>query len=422
MSGSSQSFDIQLSPAVTADGTNLPVLSGGTTHTIARGVLKARRSLPLYCSPVFIFAFNWVLMLSSLRVQVTYVTYPFMGIPLLLCGLSVGSFFLGQVVSRVIFHRDSDKERPLTYDLDVTRLWNLNLFLCCAALLFIVFNWMTIGPPPALGDPTSYLTYGRFKQLLFPILVTIVVNATLDSSRWRLALFAIFGIAGLSLYITRGLLLVALLQVFFVFSLRTNMSRRKLHAIAFAFLVFAIVAVTLIGNARTSQGVFLEYLQIRHEYFGWPMAYLWLTSYVSIPFSNLCWIFAKANFHGPTFAFLYPLLPSFLMPAYPHASIHNDLSIIDGASTYLAGYALDFSYLGVYLANLALGFGCGWLVERALPKHILVSGILLTCLSFIFFSDMFLPLSTIIQLIIQSVVQKRCFRWTATQNVSVLTQ
>jgi uncharacterized membrane protein len=422
MSESSQSFDFQLSSAATADGTKWTALAVGPTHTIARGVLKAPRSLPLYCSPVFIFAFNWVLMLSSLKAQVTYVTYPFIGIPLLLCGLSAGSFFLGQVVSRVIFHRDSNKDRSLTYDLDVTRLWNLNLFLCCAALLLIVFNWITIGPAPALGDPTSYLTYGRFKQLLFPILVTIVVNATLDSSRWRLALFAIFGIAGLSLYITRGLLMVALLQVFFVFSLRTNMSRRKLHVIAFGFLVFAIVAVTLIGNARTSQGVFLEYLQIRHKYFGWPMAYLWLTSYVSIPFSNLCWIFANANVHGPTFAFLYPLLPSFLMPAYPHAAIHNDLSIIDGASTYLAGYALDFSYLGVYLANLALGFGCGWLVERALPKQILVSGILLTCLSFIFFSDMFLPLSTIIQLIIQSAVQKRCFRWTATQNVSVLTQ
>jgi hypothetical protein len=150
------------------------------------------------------------------------------------------------------------------------------------------------------------------------------------------------------------------------------------------------------------------------------MACLWLTSYVSIPFSNLCWLFAKGNFHGPTLAFLYPLLPSFLTPADPHAAIHDDLSIIDGASTYLAAYALDFSYVGVYLANLALGLGCGWLVERSLPKQILVSGIFLTALSFIFFSDMFTPLSTILQLIIQSVVQKRCFRWGSAEDVSVV--
>ena len=171
------------------------------------------------------------------------------------------------------------------------------------------------------------------------------------------------------------------------------------------------MAITLIGNARTAQGVFLEYLQIRHKYSDWPMAYLWLTSYISIPFSNLCWLFAKGNFHGPTLSFLYPLLPSFLTPPDPHASIHDDLTIIDGASTYLAGYVLDFSYLGVYLANMVLGIGCGWLMERALPKSILVAGLFLTCLTFIFFSDMFSPLSTVLQFAIQAAVQRKCFQW-----------
>jgi hypothetical protein len=396
-------------------------------HTTVRGAVNARRSLPLFCSPVVLFAFNWALMLCSLSAQITYVTYPSMGIPLLLCVLSAVPFFFGFLVARVIFLRwprpdQAGQDESLVYTLDVTRIWNLNLLLCCISLLIILFNWVSSGPPPALGDPTSYLTYGRFKQLLFPLLVTITVNATLDTSRWRMALFVLFGIAALSLYITRGLLMVALLQAFFVFAIRTNMPRRRLYVLAFGVLAFAIAAVTLIGNARTSHSVFLTYLQIRHKYFGWPMAYLWLTSYVSIPFSNLCWLFAKSNLHGPTLAFLYPLLPSFLAPADPHASIHNDLSIIDGASTYLAAYALDFSYLGVYLANLALGFGCGWLVERSLPRQLLVSAILLTCLAFIFFSDMFTPLSTIIQLVVQGSIQRRCFRWTDSQERRVTAQ
>ena len=46
-----------------------------------------------------------------------------------------------------------------------------------------------------------------------------------------------------------------------------------------------------------------------------------------------------------------------------------------------------------------------------MPKSILVAGIFLTCLSFIFFSDMFTPLSTILQLAIQGIVQRRCFHW-----------
>ncbi len=41
-------------------------------------------------------------------------------------------------------------------------------------------------------------------------------------------------------------------------------------------------------------------------------------------------------------------------------------------------------------------------MERALPKNILVAGLFLTCLTFIFFSDMFTPLSTILQFAIQA--------------------
>ena len=56
---------------------------------------------------------------------------------------------------------------------------------------------------------------------------------------------------------------------------------------------------------------------------------------------------------------------------------------------------------------------CGWIRERALPRSLLVASILLTCLSFIFFSDMFTPLSTILQIGIQAAVQRRCFVWGA---------
>ena len=391
-------------------------------HRLSRGRLKPRNELPLFCNPLLIFILNWTLMLVSLSRQITYVTYPEMGLPLLLFVLSLGSFLFGYLVSRTLLHRWPTPSATPAYTLDITRLWQLNTIFCAASLLIIALNWELSGPPPALGNPTSYLTYGRFKQVLFPLLVVVTVNSILDTSRWRKALFMMFGIAGMTLYITRGLLMVALVQILFVFSLKTQMNKRKLYAIAFCFLVFAVLVINLVGNARTAQGVFLEYLQIRQKYFDLPMSYLWITSYISIPFSNLCWLLAKGNFHGPTLSFLYPLLPSFLTPADPHASIHNDLSIIDGASTYLSAYVLDFSYLGVYLANLALGVTCGWLMERAVPRSILVASVLLTCLSFIFFSDMFTPLSTILQLAIQSTVQKKCFQWNGVPVESLVHQ
>jgi oligosaccharide repeat unit polymerase len=382
-------------------------------HKLVQGKLKPLKEIPFFCNPLVIFLGNWALMIASLSAQITYVTYPKMGIPMLLFGISLGSFLFGYIVSRMLLHRWPTPDTSPSYSLDVTQLWQLNLLLCGAAMMIMIFNWVLTGPPPAVGDPSSYLTYGRFKQVLFPVLVTVTVNATLDPSRWRKALFIMFGMAGMTLYITRGLLMVALLQMFFVFALKTRMSKRKLYTSLICFVAFAIVVITVIGNARTAQEVFLEYLQIRHKYSDWPMAYLWLTSYVSIPFSNLCWLFAKGSFHGPTLAFLYPLLPSFLTPSDPHAYIHQDLSIIDGASTYLAAYALDFSYLGIYLANLLLGIGCGWVRERALPRSLLIASIFLTCLSFIFFSDMFTPLSTVLQIAIQIAVQRRCFHWGA---------
>jgi oligosaccharide repeat unit polymerase len=381
------------------------------SHKAVHGEVTPLRNIPAFCNPLVIFLANWVLMLVALSFQITYVSYPNAGLPVLLFAISLGSFLLGYLVSRMLLHRWPTATDPPMYTLDVTQLWQLNLLLCAASLSIIVFNWIWSGPPPMIGDPTSYLTYGRFKQVLFPLLVTVTVNAMLDPSRWRKALFMMFGIAWMTLYITRGLIMVAFVQMFFVFALKTQMSRKKLYTILVCFLAFAVLVITVIGNVRTAQGVFLEYLQIRRKFFHWPMAYLWLTSYVSIPFSNLCWLFAKGSFHGPTLSFLYPLLPSFLTPADPHASIHNDLSIIDGASTYLAAYALDFSYLGIYGANLLLGFACGWVRERAMPKSILVASIFLSCLSFIFFSDMFTPLSTVLQIGLQSMVQRRCFHW-----------
>jgi len=397
-----------------------PILERSAHHEMVAGQIKMGKDLPLFCDPLVIFVGNWVLMVISLSPQITYVTYPHMGMPLELFGISLASFLVGYFGLRKFLRGRAAAPEIPAFKLDVTLLWRLNLILCLGALIIIAFNWALSGPPPALGDPTSYLRYGRFKQVLFPLLVIVTVNAVLDTVRWRRALFMVFGIAGMTLYVTRGLLMVSLVQMFFVFSLKTRISTRRLYTILICFIAFAIIVITVIGNARTAQDVFLEYLQIRLRYSHWPMAYLWLTSYVSIPFSNLCWIFANGSFHRPTFSFLYPLLPSFLAPPDPHAYIHGDPRIIDGASTYLVAYALDFWYLGIGLANVALGMGCGWLRERALPRGPLVAAILFTCLSFIFFSDMFTPLSTILQIAIQVVVQRKCFHWESEQMAGMV--
>ena len=74
-------------------------------HKLVHGELRLRKDVPFFCNPVVIFLANWAFMLVSLSFQITYVTYPSMGMPLLLLGLSVGSFLFGYIVSRMLLHR-----------------------------------------------------------------------------------------------------------------------------------------------------------------------------------------------------------------------------------------------------------------------------------------------------------------------------
>jgi oligosaccharide repeat unit polymerase len=389
-----------------------PEVAGtGSSHTFARGIFRPWRELPVYCHPVALFLAIWVLMLACLSVHVSYVIYPYAGIPFLIFAVSAGSLLLGYFASTAILERDILQDDATSYVLDVTRLWQLNLLFCAFALTLIGFNWFTFGPPPAIGDPSTYLTYGKLKQILFPLLTCIAVNATLDPSRLRRYLFIAFGFGWLALYVTRGMMLATFLQMFFLFSLRSSVSRKKQCLLFCGAFAVVVGAMTVIGNLRTAHDVFIGFLQIRDKYSDWPMAFLWPVAYVSIPFSNLCWVVAHGSSHGPTFAFLYSLLPSFMAPADPYADVHGGMNMIDNASTYLQAYALDFSYLGIYFANLLLGLGCGWLVLRSYPRRILILAIFLTSITQLFFSDNFLLLLTVIQVCLQAFVQKRCFQW-----------
>lgn len=385
----------------------------GAEHKVIAGILRPQRELPIYCNPVALFLAVWVLMLVCLSFHVSYVIYPTFGLPFLIFLISAGSLLLGYFASTAVLDQDTARKEATTYLLDVTRLWRLNLLFCALAMALVGFNWFTSGPPPAIGDASTYLTYGNLKQILFPLLTCIAVNATLDPSRLRRCLFMIFGFGWLALYITRGNMLATFLQIFFLFSLKSSIDRKKQYLLFLGAVAVGIAAMTIIGNLRTAHDIFIAFLEIRDKYSDWPMAFLWPVAYVSIPFSNLCWMAAHGYSHGPTFAFLYALLPSFMAPVDPYLDIYGSMNLIDNASTYLKFYVLDFSYLGIYFVNLLIGLGCGWLAVRSYPRNILILTIFLTAITQLFFSDNLFLLSTVIQVCLQVFVQKKCFQWLA---------
>jgi hypothetical protein len=385
------------------------------SHSGIHGFFRPQRELPIYCNPLVIFFAVWIIMLASLSFHVSYVIYPELGTPLLIFIVSAASLLLGFYACTTVLEQMEPKQQSTTFVLDLTALWRLNLLFCFLAMLLIAANWLAFGPPPAISDPSTYQTYGKLKQILFPMLTCVAVNATLDKSRLRRFLFITFALSALAVYVARGILLGAFLQMFFLFSLRSHANRKKQYLFLLGALAIGVAGMTVIGNLRTAHDIFIEYLEIRATYADWPMAFLWPVSYISIPFSNLCWMVARGS-HGPMLSFLYLLLPSFMAPANPYADIHNSMNIIDGASTYLEAWALDFSYLGIYFANLLIGIGCGWMTARAYPRNALILAIFLTSMSLLFFSDLFFLLSIVVQILLQAFIQRRCIYWQQNEN------
>jgi hypothetical protein len=111
------------------------------------------------------------------------------------------------------------------------------------------------------------------------------------------------------------LLLNMLFQALVVFSLKTALSKNNL-IVAATTLAAAVLLSNLIGNGRSSIGseALLLGMHIKHSYYDWPAAYLWVISYLNTPISNLCWIVHVYPYDHPSFNFLYSALQGFRAP------------------------------------------------------------------------------------------------------------
>lgn len=372
--------------------------------------LRPNRELPFYCHPISLFVIVWLMMLLALACRISYDSYPEMGLPIFIFVLSFGALLAGYGIIRFLFPAETEHDDVAEYALNVPRLRKLNMLFLFVAIAIMALNLKLDGLPPAFGffsfDTVNYLEYGRLKQLLFPLLISIAVNSSLDPSKlWKIA-FSAAAFLSLVLYVTRGEILAALLQVFFVYSLTSRVNKRRLVISALFVVAGLAIVATLVGNNRTTQSSFFAVLQIRREFWDWPMIFLWVISYFSIPISNLCWIVHNFHFQSATLSFLYPALPAFWTPTDPHENVMGYSHVVDGVHTYLASYYLDLSYVGIVLINLVLGIGAACVMRRGLSRNFLTAAVFLGCLAYIFFVDNFIPLSTILQFLIQGFAQR----------------
>jgi len=375
--------------------------------------IRPLSQLPFFCHPVYLFVAIWIIMLGTLELQVSWSTFPDR-----MLGLSV---FLASVISMLIGYacvRRSDgnvdtRPAPSGYVIRTELLRKSIWMLGVGSLVLVIYNYFAFGLPPVAGffgfSTYDYQEYGRFKQALQPMLGALFLNSLLDSSRLRRWLGSSFALGIMIVYVLRGPLLMAIVQAVILAAIRSSVSSRKIYIRALVILLIALALLNIIGNYRTPQEIFLSYMEIKPEFRSWPMALLWPITYVSVPISNLCWIIHGSHFTEPTLSFLYPVLPAFWAPLNPHDAATSDSHIIDGVHTYLATYFLDFSWFGIVAANFGLGLLSGFLTNRErISRYVLLSPIVLSAMSLMFFWDFFVYLPTLGLLGIQAFVQKRC--------------
>ena len=397
---------------------NIHRLMTRSGERVRRGpVFRIRDSavVPFYCNPLHLFFAEWVLMLVTFSLRISFASFPDGSVALGLCLIASLSFLAGYMTLRLSYVARNYYPVGVSEYYEI-RLNRLRMSQLCGVLLvvgIIMMNWVRFGLPPlfgALGANTlSYQEYGSLRQPMFAAILIIFITAPMETSSWRRWALYLFSPGCFLLYGSRGYLLIMLFQALAVFSLRTSQSRLRIYGIALATLTIAVFASNLIGNSRNSLGVdaLLGFLQIKQKYHTWPPAYLWVISYVATPFSNMCWI-VHAPYHQHAITFFYSLFPGEL--AVKSTEMTADLGsekILDGVHTYMAKYFLDFWYFGIVGINYVWGLIAGALrAGNRLTRNFLLSGVLLACMGFMFFTDFLTILIIVLEMSAAVLIQR----------------
>jgi hypothetical protein len=364
---------------------------------------------------VHLFFAEWVLMLVTFQLRISYTSYPDSSLAFSLFAISTFGFLAGYLTLRFAYASlPRTVSRAIFYSVNLSRLRLFHLAGVAIAIAIMLLNLKLYGLPPIFGffgvETLDYQEYGSLRQPLFTSILVVFVSAPLEASPYRRWALYLFGPVCFLIYSSRGFLLIMLFQALLVFSLRTRLSKTKIYAVAGVTLALAVLLATLIGNGRNSLGVeaLLGFLQIKRQYYSWPAAYLWVISYIATPFSNMCWIAHVYSYKGPTFKFLYSALPGFMAPT--ETLMGSDLGsekIVDGVHTYMAKYFLDFWYFGILGINYVWGLIAAYMnADSRITRKFLVSAAILGCMGFMFFSDFLTILIIMLEIAILALMQR----------------
>lgn len=279
-----------------------------------------------------------------------------------------------------------------------------------AAAIVIANAWMH-GPPPIFrswGFETEvYTEYGRWKGVLFPVAMLLVLAAAFEVDTRASMCAAGLGAVVLLLYVARGPLSLAVIE-YGLGRMLFSTGRRARYVETLIALLIAAGLFGWLGETRSGRGYFASAMQIRNEYQGWPSGLLWLLGYVSFPAENLVALVSEWREYEYGRRMMLGLLPAFLGSV--DRADERYLGVLpnplNNVPTYLGWSWMDFGWLGVIFLNVIWGAVGGLLVERPLGRGGLVSLVYYGAVMTLFFNDRLLWFPGFVQIGLAYVIER----------------
>lgn len=285
------------------------------------------------------------------------------------------------------------------------------LCLTIGAVVLVIANAWMHGLPPIFrswGFETEvYTQYGRWKGVLFPLAILLVVVAAFDPDTRVSMCAAGLGFVVLLLYVARGPLSLAVIEYALGRILfGTGRPARYLGTLIAVLMVAGIFG--WLGETRSGRGYFANAMQIRNEYQGWPFGLLWLLGYVSFPAENLVALVSDWREYEYGRRMMLGMLPAFLGSA--DRADERYLRVLpnplNNVPTYLGWAWMDFGWLGVIFLNMIWGATGALLVERPLGRGGLVSLVYYAAVVTLFFNDHLLWFPAFVQMGLAYVIER----------------
>jgi oligosaccharide repeat unit polymerase len=233
----------------------------------------------------------------------------------------------------------------------------------------------------------------------------------------------VVSIAVLIIFVSRGFLVQAGLQAFFLYlySSRKGLTTSYMLKTAAIFVV-AVMLFGAWGEIRSGNKIFLDVMQVKPQYQSIPTLLLWSDAYLSLPLVNMVTIINKIHyftFGSATLASSLPPIMIKLLNLKTFSNIYGPIvslypSPLNNMATAAAIPYLDFGWAGIGFFYLLLGVVSGMINCKAIASGELrtqvINSIILSSIALCFFWNMILNITVISEITIVLIIFSFRFR------------